>query len=101
MGEGPRHARKKGTRNEMRTPIQMKSGDWSESKNLARTRNLAMTRIEYWAKTRSEETRSEDDDWPGWGMLGKAQAGWMGWIVNTTVDVMHAERLSRMLCLQL
>ncbi len=27
--------------------------------------------------------------------------GWMGRIVSTTVDVMHAERLSRMLCLQL
>jgi hypothetical protein len=41
---------------------------------------LARTRTENWAKARnlakarSEETRSEDDDWPGWGMLGKTQA---------------------------
>jgi hypothetical protein len=27
---------------------------------------LARTRIESWAKTRSEETRRENDDWPGW-----------------------------------
>ncbi len=52
----------------------MKCGDWSESKNVARTGNLARTRIKNWAKTRSEETRSEDDDWPGWVMLGKTQA---------------------------
>ena len=40
-----------------------------------------------------EET--EDMGLDGW------MDGWMGWIVNTTVDVMHAERLSRVLCLQL
>ncbi len=74
MGDGPRKAKKKGTQIEMETPKKMKSGDWSESENSARARKLARTRIESGAKTRSEETRSEDDDWPGWGMLGKTQA---------------------------
>ncbi len=74
MGDGPKQAKKKGTRNEMGTPKKMKSGDWSESKNSTRTRKMAKTRIESWAKTRSEETRSEDDDCPGWGMSGKTQA---------------------------
>ena len=27
--------------------------------------------------------------------------GWVGRAINTTVDVMHAERISRMLCLKL
>jgi hypothetical protein len=55
-GDGPRQTKKK----------QTTSSDWSESKTLARTRieNSAETRK--LAKTRSEETRSEDDDWPGW-----------------------------------
>jgi hypothetical protein len=58
----------------MGTPKKMKSGDWSESEKSASARKLARTRIESWAKTRSEETRSEDDDWPRWGILGKTQA---------------------------
>jgi hypothetical protein len=58
--------RRKEKRNEMGTPKKGKSGDWSESEKSARARKLARTRIESGAKTRSEETRRENDDWPGW-----------------------------------
>jgi hypothetical protein len=48
------------TQNEKGTPKQTKNGDWPENEN--------------WAKTRSEETKIADDDWPGWGVLRKTQA---------------------------
>jgi hypothetical protein len=50
-GDGPRQTKIKVPQNEKGTPKQTKSGDWPENEN--------------WAKTRSEEIKIADDDWPG------------------------------------